>query len=126
MKNQITFVAILLLLPTVTQTAFANLVDYRAMYSRCLKEAGGTNNTSVTQCSRKTFEASAQEMNRLYSRVYQRIAAQKAGDAKQFELTQKSWLTYRDNHCKLAGAYVGSPLYAYRKHAENPGLSSRG
>nr|WP_277399204.1 lysozyme inhibitor LprI family protein [Achromobacter xylosoxidans] len=29
------------------------------------------------------------------------------------EQTQKAWLAYRNGHCALAGAHVGSPMYEY-------------
>jgi uncharacterized protein YecT (DUF1311 family) len=97
----------------VAQAAPANTVDYQEMYSKCLKATGVTNNSSVKQCSQKTFEASEKEMNRLYSKIYNQIASRQAEDAKKFELSQKFWLNYRDSHCRLAGAYVGSPMYSY-------------
>lgn len=97
----------------VAQAAPVNKVDYQQMYSKCLQSAGVTNNSSVDQCSRQTFQASEQEINQLYSKIYNQIASQQPQDAKQFELSQNFWLSYRDSHCKLAGAYVGSPMYSY-------------
>lgn len=56
------------------------------MYSRCLKEAGLTNNSSVAQCSRQTFKASEQEINRLYGKIYRQLEAGQVQDAQKFEL----------------------------------------
>ncbi|GAA6617677.1 lysozyme inhibitor LprI family protein [Scytonema sp. NUACC26] len=111
MLNQI--VVAVLLFSAVAQAAPVNKVDYRQMYSTCLKAAGVTNNSSVEQCSRQTFKATDLEMNRLYDKIYRQIVSRQAEDAKKFELSQKFWLSYRDTHCKLAGAYVGSPMYSY-------------
>ncbi|KAF3884106.1 MULTISPECIES: lysozyme inhibitor LprI family protein [Nostocales] len=102
-----------LLFSGVAQATPVNRVDYQQMYGKCLKAAGVTNNSSVDRCSRQTFTATEQEMNRLYSKIYNQIASRQAEDAKKFELSQKFWLSYRDSHCKLAGAYVGSPMYSY-------------
>ncbi|MGJ5630532.1 lysozyme inhibitor LprI family protein [Nostoc sp. CALU 1950] len=106
-------VVAVLLFSSVAQAAPVNKVDYQQMYSKCLKAVGVTNNSSVDQCSRQTFKASEQEINRLYGKIYHQIASRQAEDAKKFELSQKFWLSYRDSHCKLAGAYVGSPMYSY-------------
>jgi uncharacterized protein YecT (DUF1311 family) len=107
------WIAIAVLLAGVAQDAMAQSVDYRAMYGECLKKAGRTNNASVAQCSAQTFKAAGQEIDRLYSKIYQQMTSRNAGDAKQFASSQKSWIAYRDSHCKLAGAYVGSPMYGY-------------
>lgn len=106
-------VVAVLLVSGVAQAASVNKVDYQQMYSRCLKAVGVTNNSSVEQCSRQTFKASEQEINRLYSKIYRQLASRQMQDAQKFELSQKSWLSYRDSHCQLAGAYVGSPMYSY-------------
>jgi uncharacterized protein YecT (DUF1311 family) len=105
--------AVAVLFPLWSGLAQAAPTDYRAMYSKCLSQAGGTNNGSVAQCARQTSESLDPEMRRLYNKIYSQIAARQPKDAQQFELAQKAWLSYRDTHCKLAGAYVGSPMYAY-------------
>ncbi|MCU0552147.1 MAG: DUF1311 domain-containing protein [Leptolyngbya sp. Prado105] len=112
MKSRIAFAGMLLFI-SVAQVAAAQSVDYRAMYRKCLKDAGQTNNTSVMQCSEQTSEILEREIDRLYQKVYDRIAAQQMKDAQQFEFSHKSWMAYRNSQCKLAGAYVGSPMYSY-------------
>ena len=86
---------------------------YYEMYTNCLNDMGITNNTSVIGCSENVSEVVKKEMNRLYIVIYNKILKQSADDARKFEKSQKSWLNYRDTHCKLMGSYVGSPMYGY-------------
>jgi uncharacterized protein YecT (DUF1311 family) len=113
MTARIAIASVILLCASIVQADPVNSVDYQAMYDNCLRKAGRTNNASVAQCSSKTFEASQREINRLYDRVYRQIVAEQIEDANNFKIAHKSWLTYRDRHCELAGSYIGSPMYGY-------------
>jgi len=53
------------------------------------------------------------EMTRLYRSFYRRLLDQSPDDAAALDRAQKSWLVYRDLHCQLAGAHVGSPMYSF-------------
>ena len=103
----------LLLSSPVLRADPAKPIDYKAMYSSCLKDAKVTNNESVTSCAGFTSDATKKEMNTLYDTVYAHISATSPADAKKFESSQKAWLVYRNTHCELAGSYVGSPMYYY-------------
>lgn len=85
--------------------------DYQKLYDDCLKDAGPINNGTVSACAEGVADQTKPEMNRLY----QAIAAKMNGpaDAAKLEKAQKAWLVYRDNHCELAGSYVGSPMYYF-------------
>ncbi|MGO4129848.1 lysozyme inhibitor LprI family protein [Inquilinus sp. YAF38] len=85
--------------------------DYDKIYSDCVAEAGGANNGTVSACAEGVADQTKPEMNRLY----QAISAKMNGpaDAAKVEKAQKAWIVYRDNHCELAGSYVGSPMYYF-------------
>ncbi|MBF7730409.1 lysozyme inhibitor LprI family protein [Pseudomonas sp. N040] len=87
--------------------------EFDALYGKCLDRAGYINNGVVTECSAEVSEKAKSEITRNYKSIYARILAEKPEDAKRFESSQKAWLQYRNTHCDLAGAYIGSPMYAY-------------
>ena len=93
--------------------SFAAAQDYEAMYSKCLKDAGGANNSSVYSCSQETTAVIKKEMNQLYDKIHKTISEASKDDAQKFEASQKVWLSYRNTHCELATTYVGSPMAAY-------------
>ncbi len=113
MKLQILLAGFILLIFPIATAASNSKTDYQAMYNKCLKDAGRTNNASVTSCSNKTSEAAKLEMDSLYKKIYAMLSGREKADAQQFQASQKAWVNYRDTHCKLAGKYVGSPMYAY-------------
>lgn len=87
--------------------------DYMGQYDRCLRDAGVTNNGTVGACAEGVSAAAKREINALYARVQARLANDYPDDAAKLEQTQKAWLAYRNGHCTLAGAHVGSPMYEY-------------
>ena len=99
------------LTPTMVLAETSN--KYDKIYSDCVQEQGPINNTVVAVCSENASAAAKKEMNRLYKIIYKYISEQSQDDAQQFEDSQKAWLKYRNNHCELMGAYVGSPMYDY-------------
>lgn len=88
-------------------------VDYERMYNDCLDRTGPINNGVVDACSSGTSQRVKLEMNMLYTRIHDRLSNEAPADAERLEQAQKSWLVYRNTHCDLAGAYVGSPMYAF-------------
>lgn len=103
-------VALLLSVP-VTGTA-ANR-DFSKLYDECVNAAGTINNGVVDACASGVSEKVKPEINRLYKLIHRRLLAEAPEDATQFEAAQKSWLSYRNLHCQLAGRYVGSPMVSY-------------
>lgn len=87
--------------------------DYMGQYDRCLRDAGATNNTSVMACSDAVSAAAKREINQLYARIHARLSSEFPADADKLEQAQKAWIVYRNGHCDLAGAHVGSPMYGY-------------
>ncbi len=112
MNKTFTF-ALILLLPISTFAATPKRTDYTRMYDQCLRKAGAINNSSVAVCSESVSTATKTEMNALYKHFYDRLSTESAENAVKFESAQKSWLSYRNAHCALAGEYVGSPMYSY-------------
>ena len=100
-----------LLIPLISSILSAETNPYNKVYDDCLHEQGQINNTVVAICSETASAYAKKEMNRLYDIVYKNISEHSNDDAKEFENAQKAWLRYRNAHCKLMGAYVGSPMY---------------
>jgi uncharacterized protein YecT (DUF1311 family) len=116
-------------------------IDYNNAYGICVNKAGGFNNGVVSGCASETTEKAKKELNALYNKLYKGMAerdadnaksrleyadqmgndakveddaqAEDLGDAKKFELSQKAWLTYRNNYCELEGSYIGPASYEY-------------
>jgi len=91
--------------------AAEGLKDYDKIYSDCVAEAGGANNGTVSACAEGVADQTKPEMNRLYQAITAKM--NNPADAAKLEKAQKAWLVYRDNHCELAGSYVGSPMYYF-------------
>ena len=91
----------------------ASTPDYMGQYDRCLRDAGVTNNGTVGACAEGVSAAAKREINTLCARIQARLASDFPEDAAKLEQTQKAWLAYRNGHCALAGAHVGSPMYEY-------------
>lgn len=87
--------------------------DYDALYSRCVDAAGPINNAVVQACSETASEHAKREINQRYRSIHARLSADNPDDAKRFEASQKAWLQYRNLHCDLAGAHIGSPMYDF-------------
>ncbi len=104
---------LLLALPAFACASPASSPDYQQAYDTCLEQAGGINNGTVDACSSTVSEQAKVEMTRLYRSFYRRLLDQSPDDAAALDRAQKSWLVYRDLHCHLAGAHVGSPMYSF-------------
>jgi uncharacterized protein YecT (DUF1311 family) len=85
--------------------------DYQKLYDDCLKDAGPINNGTVSACAEGVADQTKPEMNRLYQAITAKMNS--PADAAKLEKAQKAWIVYRDNHCELAGSYVGSPMYYF-------------
>jgi uncharacterized protein YecT (DUF1311 family) len=105
-------ITLIQLLPLIASAETGNKF-YDELYDNCLTKEGGLNNASVEVCSNRTSKAAKSEINFLYSKVYEKLSSISTADAAKFEQSQKSWIVYRNNHCELAGNYVGSPMYAF-------------
>lgn len=104
----------IILIQTIPSISWAEAKNkYEKIYSDCIDKIGTINNGVVEACSNIASKAAKKEMNRLYNIIYKNISKQSTEDAKKFENSQKAWLKYRNNHCKLMGSYVGSPMYNY-------------
>lgn len=104
---------LLLLSPVIAWASPATPPDYQQAYSKCLDEAGTINNGVVHTCSSTVSEHAKAEMTLLYRSFYRKLQAESPDEAAALDRAQKSWLVYRDLHCDLAGAHVGSPMYSF-------------
>ena len=87
--------------------------EYDTLYNKCVDSSGPINNGVVDACSGEVSEKAKNEINRHYKAFYARLLKENVDDAKKFEVSQKAWLLYRNNHCDLTGAYIGSPMYGF-------------
>lgn len=112
-KALLTLISLLIFL--ISSNAIAETENkYDEIYSKCVEEHGGSiNNSIVHVCSETTTSAIKKDMNRLYDIAYKKLLERSEDDAKSLEISQKSWLKYRNSHCELMGVYVGSPMYSY-------------
>ena len=83
------------------------------MYEQCVQNAHHINNGVVDVCSERASAAAKTEMNELYETLYEQLMSVSPDEAAQLERAQKSWIVYRNLHCDLAGAHVGSPMYSF-------------
>lgn len=116
--------SIALLMSALNATA-GSVKNWDVEYDQCVDKTikanhlPGINNGVVEACASSVSESAKKEINRLYKKFYDQLIAESADDARAFETAQKSWLSYRNLHCELAGQYVGSPMYAYCPMALN-------
>lgn len=104
----------LILTAVISMSASAEpLADYDALYDDCLEQASAINNSVVMMCANEVSTLANSEVKRRYQSIYAYLLSENAQDAAQFSASQKAWRNYRNTHCQLAGAYVGSPMYEY-------------
>lgn len=87
--------------------------EYGFMYSKCIDENGAINNHVVAGCSETVSDKAKSEIARRYKSIYARLLSNNPEDAGRFKSSQKAWLQYRNIHCDLAGAYIGSPMHGF-------------
>jgi uncharacterized protein YecT (DUF1311 family) len=78
------------------------------VYDKCLGNET-LNNTLVMGCAEEASAAAKKEITRLYEKLQGGLPEE---DGKALEEAQRAWIRYRDLHCKLAGAHVGTPMYS--------------
>ena len=110
--NFVPFSCAVLLLPLLTVNA-QRPSEYDALYGRCLDQARPINNLVVHRCSSEVSEKAEAEINRRYKSIYAKLQSENPDDAKKFEASQRAWVQYRNSHCDLAGAHIGSPMYDF-------------
>lgn len=104
------FFSVLLVASTQAVASPTTGTDY---YSDCVDRADTINNGVVSHCSTVASDTYKQQITAYYRKIYSALKQSNPDDAKKFEQAQQAWLVYRDNHCALAGSYVGSPMYDY-------------
>ncbi len=90
-----------------------NKIDYDEIYNQCVEESGTINNSVVLACSGKTFQASQQEIDNLYQKIFSQLLKQSPEDAQKFQIAHQSWSAYRDKSCEIARSYIGSPMSGF-------------
>lgn len=97
-------------------TGAATPVDYMQVYGECLKAAGRTNNGSVGGCSAAAAAQAQTEIDQLVGQIRHRLLAHLPDlpeHTARLADAQSAWQRYRDEHCTLAGAHIGGPMYDY-------------
>ncbi|MCF7520580.1 DUF1311 domain-containing protein [Neisseria sp. ZJ106] len=83
------------------------------IYERCTQEAGMMNNAVVYECSERASAVYKKQINLAYRKIHTALQKDNPEAAQKFENSQKAWLAYRNQHCELAGQYIGSPMSSY-------------
>jgi uncharacterized protein YecT (DUF1311 family) len=106
-------IAYLFLLFTSFHVNAQSTSEYDSMYGKCVDENGPINNSVVARCSETVSNKAKSEITRRYKSIHARLLSKNPEDAGRFERSQKAWLQYRNIHCDLAGAYIGSPMHGF-------------
>ncbi len=93
--------------------AFSAHAEEGDLYSQCVDKQGTINNSVVALCSEEASEVYKASITKSYRKIYATLKASDPQEAAAFEQAQMAWITYRDQHCKMMGSYVGSPMYAF-------------
>ena len=111
MQNRF-LLSILFTLATFSIGNSGEVVDYKLEYGKCLKGFGITNNNSVMACSEGVGEEASREISAIYESLLLEFAQDETA-RQNFKKSHEAWILYRDLHCKLAGTYVGTPMFWY-------------
>lgn len=110
MKIKKKVLALFLSLPCISN---AILPDYTKFETDCRKENQDINNSVVMGCADLASDAARKDMNRVYNKIYKIIDARKIPDiTRKFEMSQKNWITLRENWCDVQGFIIGTPMYS--------------
>lgn len=89
-------------------------------YSQCVDQTiqkldlGNINNAVVEFCSQKTKAMYEKQIVALLDQIKQQSDKyQQPERYKDIMKSQQLWKNYVDQECKNAGAYIGSPMYAF-------------
>lgn len=89
-------------------------------YSQCVDQTiqkldlGNINNAVVEFCSQKTKAMYEKQIVALLDQIKQQSEKyQQPERYKDIMKSQQLWKNYVDQECKNAGAYIGSPMYAF-------------
>ena len=110
MKVKNKALVLLLLIPCFTN---ATLTDYTKIETDCRKENQDINNSVVMGCADLASDAAKKDMNIVYQKIYKIIQTRETPDiTRKFEVSQKNWITLRENWCDVQGFIIGTPMYS--------------
>lgn len=98
---------------TLIFTCIPTLAQEKNQYQKCLDNQESMNNSAVYSCASEEAENSEQTIQQYVQCIHTALKKEDAQHAKQFIQSQHTWEKYRDTHCALATAYIGSPMYSY-------------
>jgi len=107
---------ILVVLSIILLSATSYCTTKEDTYQECVEDSGTMNNAVVYECSEKSMQETDKEIEELVDVIYNKIKERQLEedhDDQAFKESQVAWLEYRDNHCRLMGSYVGSPMYSF-------------
>ncbi|MWP60469.1 DUF1311 domain-containing protein, partial [Escherichia coli] len=109
MKVKNKALVLLLLIPCFTN---ATLTDYTKIETDCRKENQDINNSVVMGCADLASDAAKKDMNIVYQKIYKIIQTRETPDiTRKFEVSQRNWITLRENWCDVQGFIIGTPMY---------------
>ena len=110
MKVKNKALVLLLLIPCFTNTT---LTDYTKIETDCRKENQDINNSVVMGCADLASDAAKKDMNIVYQKIYKIIQTREPPDiTRKFEVSQRNWITLRENWCDVQGFIIGTPMYS--------------
>ncbi|MGO1073187.1 lysozyme inhibitor LprI family protein [Lysobacter sp. CA199] len=71
------------------------------MYQSCINRFGGSSRVADGNCSVEVSDQAKLEITYLYKRLHAQLSKENPQLLPKLESSQKSWIKYRDEHCKL-------------------------
>ncbi|HBM8748875.1 TPA: DUF1311 domain-containing protein [Escherichia coli] len=64
-------------------------------------------------CADLASDAAKKDMNIVYQKIYKIIQTRETPDiTRKFEVSQRNWITLRENWCDVQGFIIGTPMYS--------------
>lgn len=114
MRNRLLFLSLMLSMLWVVPNVQAEMPEeYKALYQSCVDEYDTFNNSVLADCSLRVSDEVNAKIAVLYNKIHQTLSADLPEDAADFAKAHQAWLEYKEQQCRLAASYIGSPMYFY-------------
>ncbi len=108
---------VLLLVFSLGSIAAPEEIDYELLFDHCTKSSAELITGKLGVCSEQVSAKIDIELRDLSKKIQAKLTNTENVNAKEavntFNISQQSWLKYKELQCKLAGEYVGSVMYTY-------------
>jgi uncharacterized protein YecT (DUF1311 family) len=94
-------------LSVISASAYAaDLPDYGGIYSACINRQGGSSRAADGNCAVEVSGQAKLEIEYLYKRLHAQLTNENPQMLAKLESSQKSWIKYRDDHCKIESMHT--------------------